>query len=319
MSNFLEKTGLQEIYDYNEFDRKSIKLRDGRDAILWVNKNDNHGILDPEFWENPEFYYEEYRNQFSANLDNFTSSKEHLKVYKDINKRQFNQFKNKLNKDTKFLEIGSSFGGVLQHVNKNKLKTIHAIEPNRQDSEFTSFKFKNSIVFNSFFEAFNFDTKYNMIVSFEVLEHIFDLSKFIKKLFDILEEGGKLNFEVPNHNDALLVNYKSDYYQSFYYHKSHVHYFTPESLIKIFKHFGIYGEVDSFQMYPFFNQIFWMYNNKPQSSASEAFKYPCTIDENVVNKKIYKFFKKTDRNYQKLMSDKLCGDCLIFRGIKNKI
>ena len=74
MSNFLEKTGLQEIYDYNEFDRKSIKLRDGRDAILWVNKNDNHGILDPEFWENPEFYYEEYRNQFSANLDNFTSS-----------------------------------------------------------------------------------------------------------------------------------------------------------------------------------------------------------------------------------------------------
>ena len=34
---------------------------------------------------------------------------------------------------------------------------------------------------------------------------------------------------------------------------------------------------------------------------------------------VYKFFKKTDRNYQKLMSDKLCGDCLIFRGIKNKI
>lgn len=314
--NILEKTGLAEIYQNNELNKKEIQLRDGRQAILWVT-NDGHGILDPEFWEDIDFYHADYRKQFSATLDTYTSSKDHLKIYKEVNKRQFKQFKKNINDKTKYLEIGCSFGGILQHVNKLNIETCDAIEPNVQDCEFSRNMYKNSNIINDFFENHNFEKKYNLVVSFEVLEHIFNISNFFTKLLSILESSAKVNFEVPNHNDALLINYKVARYQSFYYHKSHVHYFTPESLIRIFSHFRIMGKVKSFQMYPFFNQIYWLYNNSPQGSAKDALKYPCVnANENNINKKIYKFYKKVNSKYQKLMNNGLCGDCLIFKGTK---
>ncbi len=320
INDLLKKTGLSDIYHEDEFVKKQIILRDNRKAILWVNSNDNHGILDDDFWEDDDFYSEEYRNQFSAKLDTYTSSEEHLKIYKDVNKRQFKQFKQLINDDTKFLEIGCSFGGILNHINKKKIKKCDAIEPNIQDFKFSRNKYKNCNIINSLFQSNDFGLeKYNLIVSFEVLEHVFNLNEFLYKLSHILEKGGSVNFEVPNHNDALLVDYKVKRYQSFYYHKSHVHYFTPKSLIKIFSHFGIEGDVSSFQLYPFFNQIYWLYNDCPQLTAVDALSYP--IDNksgNKVNKKVYKFFESTDKKYQKLMNDNLCGDCLIFKGTKKK-
>jgi hypothetical protein len=118
MKNFLQKTGLDNIYKIEDFTKTEVVLRDGRYAVLWVNKKDGHGILDPKFWENTDFYFEEYRTEFSANLDKFTSPEEHKIVYKKVNKRQYKQFKNKITSSTKFLEIGSSFGGILKYVDK---------------------------------------------------------------------------------------------------------------------------------------------------------------------------------------------------------
>lgn len=317
INNLLEKTGLLNLYKECEFIKKEIKLRDGRDAILWVNINDGHGILDETFWEKEDFYTEEYRKEFSATLNKYTNQKDHLRVYKDVNKRQFKQFKNYLNKNSKFLEVGSSFGGILQHINKLNLDIADSIEPNKEDAEFSRKKYKNCNIMNMLFENYECNkNKYNIIVSFEVLEHVTNLSKFLQKLHSILEYDGIVNFEVPNHNDALLVNYRVPRYQEFYYHKAHVHYFTAESLKKIFKHFNFSGEVNSFQMYSFFNQVYWIYNNSPQSSASEALSYPKITNNTITNKEINKFFTKTNKKYQKLINKNLSGDCLVFTGKK---
>jgi hypothetical protein len=175
---------------------------------------------------------------------------------------------------------------------------------------------KNSNIINSLFEDYKFETKYNLVVSFEVLEHVFDLNLFLSKLSEIVENNGFINFEVPNHLDSLLVNYKNNRYEKFYYHKSHVHYFTPESLLSIFNYYGFQGNVSSFQMYPFYNQIFWTYNNQPQQSAKEALNYPRLLPGEIINDKINKFLKKTNKKYYKLMNKNLCGDCLIFKGKK---
>ena len=199
MINFLQKTGLNKIYKIEDFVKTEITLRDGRQAYLWVNKKDGHGILDTDFWEKSEYYYEDYRKEFSANLDNFTSPEEHKIIYKKINKRQYKQFKNKITKYTKFLEIGSSFGGILQHVDKLSIERCDSIEPNKIDADYLKKNMKNSNIINSLFENYNFDSKYNLVVSFEVLEHVFNLDSFLLKLSEIVEEGGLINFEVPNH------------------------------------------------------------------------------------------------------------------------
>jgi 2-polyprenyl-3-methyl-5-hydroxy-6-metoxy-1,4-benzoquinol methylase len=318
IDRILEKTGLNCIYKGEDFIDKQITLRDGRISKLWVNKNDGHGILDDSFWENSNFYYENYRKEFSANLDTCTSSKEHLDIYKDVNKRQFNQFSNLINKSTKFLEIGCSFGGILNHMNIQNIEYCCGLEPNKQDAEFCKISYEKCDIVNSLFEDYNFiDKKFNIIVSFEVLEHIFNLRKFIEKLYSILDTNGFINFEVPNHHDALLINYKINRYQSFNYHKSHIHYFTPESLSNIFSHFGFHGKVFGFQTYSFFNQVYWLYNNCPQKSAKEAISFPKVNEfESESNKIIYDFFENVNRNYQKLSQDNLISDCLIFKGIK---
>jgi 2-polyprenyl-3-methyl-5-hydroxy-6-metoxy-1,4-benzoquinol methylase len=314
----LEKTGLNVIYKPEDFQREEIILRDGRNAFIWVNQNDNHGILDSSFWEDENYYEEDYREEYSANLNSYTKPKEHLNVYKDVNKRQFEQFKRFLNSETKFLEIGCSFGGVLKFVNKKNLKLKSAIEPNKKDSSFCSKKYKNVNIINSIFENHNFEKqKFNLIVSFEVLEHVYNIDTFLKKVSTVLEENGVVNFEVPNHNDALLRNYEVERYKTFYYHKAHIHYFTPTSLKKIFSHYGINGDVYSFQMYPFLNQIYWVYNNQPQPSAELALNYPdVDKNKNLVNKEISKFLKKINIQYQNLMNKELSGDCLVFVGKK---
>lgn len=316
--DLLKKTGLNKIYKPEEFIKEEIILRDGRNAFIWVNKNDNHGILDSSFWENENYYEEDYREEYSANLNSYTKPKDHLKVYKDVNKRQFDQFKKFLNSETNFLEIGCSFGGILKFLKNKNLKSKNAIEPNKKDYAFCSKKYQDTNIINNTFEKHDFQKqKFNLIVSFEVLEHVYNLNTFISKVSSILDDGGIINFEVPNHNDALLRNYKVDRYKTFYYHKAHIHYFTPESLKKIFKNYNIEGDVYSFQMYPFLNQIYWVYNNQPQPTAELALNYPDLDNkENLVNKEISKFLKKINTQYQKIMNKELSGDCLVFVGKK---
>lgn len=316
----LEKTGLKHIYKPSEFFKQQITLRDGRNASIWVNKNDNHGILDFNFWEGENYYEENYREEFSANLNSHTEPNEHLKIYKNINKRQYDQFKKHLNEGTNFLEIGCSFGGILKFINNKNIKSKNAIEPNKKDYFFCSKTYKKFNIINDNFERYDFkNKKFNLIVSFEVLEHIYNIDIFLKKLYSILENDGIVNFEVPNHDDALLRNYKVERYKSFYYHKAHIHYFSPKSLIRIFNHYGIKGNVHSFQMYPFLNQIYWIYNNGPQPSAEQALNYPdIKENENSTNKEISKFLKKINNDYIKLMNKNLSGDCLVFSGKKDE-
>lgn len=317
IESVLKKVGLSEVYKPENFYNEKVTLRDGREAIIWINKDDNHGILDDEFWEGEDFYKKDYREQFSSSLVSQTKSEEHLEVYKKINEKQFNQFKDEINHKTSFLEIGSSFGGIAKFVNNLELSKKDFIEPNLDDFLFCKERFQKCNFLNHNFESFDFkNNKYDMVVSFEVLEHIFDLSVFLKKLNSILSENGSVNFEVPNHKDALLVNYKNIGYNKFYYHKAHVHYFTAKSLKNIFLNFGIDGEVFGFQMYPFFNQINWLYNNLPQKTAVEALNIPKLPTDEPENELLNSFFKKIHDDYSNLVEQKLISDCLIFKGKK---
>ena len=315
--NILQKTGLSEIYNVEDFVPTDITLRSGVNSILWVNKYDNHGILDEQSWEDESFYCEDYRKESSAKLDQYTSPEEHLDIYERLNYRQFCQFVKYVTKDTKFLEIGCSFGGILRHMNNLHLKKCDAIEPNIEDATFVKQRYRKCHTINDALQNHDFGTqKYNLIVAFEVLEHICNLKEFIHKLSSILDKGGKVSFEVPNHNDALLTNYEVENYQSFYYRKVHIHYFTPESIKNIFGYFNIIGNVTGFQIYPFFNQVQWLYNNGPQSSAKEALTYPqINRDTSKINNDIYKFFLKTNDEYTQLVEGHLCSDSLIFQGI----
>jgi len=317
--NVLERAGFSNTSP-DDYLSKSVALRDGRDAIVWVHKKTGHGILDVHFWEEQNYYSEEYRKEFGAKIEERVSPFEHLEIYNDLNEKQFQTFSSNLTKGTRFLEIGCSFGGILNKVANAGLKICHGVEPNKKDVEFVLKKNKNVKIFNSTFEKAKLpDTYYDMIVGIEVLEHAVSPRLFIKKCFEVLRGNGLIHIEVPNHNDVLLSAYKNSGYQKFYYHKAHIHYFTKDSLLFLCRDCGFNGSVASFLMYPFFNHVWWHQNHKPQPSAVTALSTPVPTDEDTpAEKVINNFYAKVENEYETLINTNMLGDCLIFQGRRTK-
>lgn len=318
--NFIDEKVLERAGFSNtspkDYLRKAVILRDGRDATVWVHKITGHGILDVQFWEEQNYYSENYRKEFGAKIEERVSPFEHLRIYNGLNEKQFQTFSSNLTKETRFLEIGCSFGGILNKVANTEVKICHAVEPNKKDVEFVLKNNKKAKIFNSTFEEVKLPNEYyDMIVGIEVLEHTVSPRLFLNRCFDILRGNGQIHIEVPNHDDVLLSAYKNSSYQEFYYHKAHVHYFTKDSLYLLCCECGFDGSVTSFLMYPFYNHVWWYQNHKPQLSAVTALQTPVPTDGNTpAQKAINDFYKNVENEYETLINANMLGDCLIFQG-----
>ena len=304
---------LPEDYTY-----KNVVLRDGRKAVVWLHKQTGHGILDSQYWENQSFYTEDYRSEFGAEIGKKTEASKHLKIYKDLNKKQFDTFSRLLTDKTRFLEIGCSFGGVFNLVAGSGVALCHGVEPNRQDAAFTQQNNKEAKIYNTTFENADLSSDfYDIVVILEVLEHTVSPRGFLQKCFSVLRSGGVIHVEVPNHDDVLLEVYKDTGYHKFYYHKAHIHYFTEKSLRLLCCECGFDGRVSSFLMYPFFNHVWWRQNHEPQPSAVLALSTPIpTNGKTSAEKAINNFYKRVEREYEDLINSNMLGDCLIFQGRK---
>ena len=316
--NLLNQIGFKN-YSLSDFQKKSITLRDGRDTDLWIHTLSGHGILDKSIWPKDNFYTEEYRTQFSSNSDGKKQEcKEHLRVQKNLNIRQFELFSKFLTKETKYLEIGCSFGGVTSQVYDFGVDECHVVEPNVEDTNFVKENCKNIKAFNSTFKDVDLNENYyDIIVAFDVVEHVYYPGDFIQKCYRLLKDGGRLFIVVPNHNDVLLSNYDCNNYKNFYYHKAHINYFTSDSIKHLCESIGFKGEVDSYLDYSFFNHVFWYQNDKPMGTSEDAFISKVINKNDTLSKKINNFYKSIELEYEKLINDNLAGGALIFNGVKN--
>jgi len=307
-------------YDESTFYPKRVNLRKGKETTIWVEAKSGHGILDIENWTSDSYYDEEYREEFSANSSGQKQeTDEHFEIFKNLNRKQFDTFSSVLRKDTKFLEIGPSHGGILNNVLGYGVATCDVVEPNKQDSQYLKNKYPSVKIHNSLLEHADLvKDNYDVAVSFEVLEHTTNPAEFLTKIQQSLKKGGNVVLEVPNHNDVLLSCYKKNIgYKDFYYHKAHIHYFTEQSLKELCEKCGFEGEVTSFLMYPFFNNVFWHHNSGPQANAKLALETPVpTHGMSQAEFKINNFFKKVELEYERLVNSNMVGDCLIYKGTK---
>jgi 2-polyprenyl-3-methyl-5-hydroxy-6-metoxy-1,4-benzoquinol methylase len=306
-------------YSAEEFTSKKIILRGGQEAILWVHADSGHGVLDPQFWVGSDYYQESYRSEYSAQSSGTkVAPDEHCRIYRKLNEKQFAQFSNHLTRDTRYLEIGCSFGGVLKQVADFGVDTCHGIEPNEEDAQFVQKVCPQSKIFNSTFEELDLESEYyEVVASFEALEHMVSPGSILQKAAGVMKQNGLINIEVPNHGDLLLSCYEDVDYEKFYYHKAHIHYFTKESLLRLLEVCGFAGEVSSFLMYPFFNHVFWHQNRGPQSSGQMALATPRPAsEESTAGREINNFFAQVEKDYENLVNRHMVGDCLVYQGRK---
>ena len=304
----------------HDYAPKKVVLRGGRETVVWVHKGTGHGILDPENWFQEGYYGEEYRKEFTGDAKgHHISPSEHLKMFRDLNKKQFEKFSHALGPATSYLEVGCSFGGVLDLVVNHGVGTYEVVEPNVQDANYVKDRYPNAKVQNLLLEDADLQPEsYDVIVSFEVLEHTVSPTDFLLKLHRSLKRHGAIYLEVPNHDDALLSCYDGDItYNNFYYHKAHIHYFTLESLTELCHECGFDGIAESFLMYPFFNHVYWHFNKGPQPTARQALSLPVPTDGvSAAQLDINLFYERVEKEYEELLNKNKVGDCIFFRGTK---
>ena len=126
------------------------------------------------------------------------------------------------------LEIGSGYGTFCEEVmTRNFFSRVVAVEPSADLAD--TCRDKKITVIDKPIEQINFneDELFDVVVHFEVIEHIFSPRDFISKCRKFLKPGGLMMLTCPNGEgfDVSLLGTKSDTVDH-----EHLNYFNPDSL-----------------------------------------------------------------------------------------
>lgn len=127
--------------------------------------------------------------------------------FKKIVKNRIYQYSKILDRPFKsILEVGCGSGACKKGFEDNDI-SWSGIEINNDMYDFWS---KNNInILKGDFIKFQFDKQFDVIYASQVLEHINDPIKFIKKCKEVLAPGGLIHVDVPNHKS--LISYLRKY------------------------------------------------------------------------------------------------------------
>lgn len=206
-------------------------------------------------WQPIENYMDIYSEGEFSNIarNGNAPSSEKMKQLDNMAFSRFNFYKTYLDKMDNILEVGSYVGSF---VNLLKIygKNVTGLEPDPDYSAYSEKQYGFKQI-TSLLENFEAKNKYDGIISFHVIEHVKNPHIFLKSVFDLLDNNGKVLFECP----SLDIHLNGDINKFIW--KPHIHYF---SLTSIYYLFSLYFNVlaldikqDSLYIYAEKN------NNKP--------------------------------------------------------
>lgn len=116
------------------------------------------------------------------------------------------------NKEILDMACGSGFGSHLM-MTKGKAKSITGVDLDDSALRYANHRFKNEKITNIKSDATNFksDKKFDLIVSFETIEHIPNYTDFINNLYTLLDDNGKIIISTPI-NKKTTTELKNPYH-----------------------------------------------------------------------------------------------------------
>ena len=154
------------------------------------------------------------------------------------------------NKPGKILDVGCGHGWLLSSLN---------FKWNKFGLDVSSFALKSASKYSKTFlgDINNIKEKnFDYITILHVIEHIFEPSKFIKKVHKILKKKGTLVIETPNFDSAAARRYGNNF--RLLKDKTHVSLFSEDSLIRFLRD----NKFKIFKIeYPFFETPFFSKKN----------------------------------------------------------
>lgn len=175
---------------------------------------------------------EYYRQMSRYEGDSFVLSKGIMEHYK----LNVNVLKKYISRDSKILDVGCAFGGLLNELKKEGYTNLLGLEPSEKNCNHAREAFGITVYPGSWGENEGIllgEEKFNVIIFGCVLEHLLDFASNIKICKKYLNADGYVHIVVP---DAELFMEHDDLYQEF--SAEHINYFDIHFLTVMMKKYG---------------------------------------------------------------------------------
>lgn len=294
------------------------KLRHDAKRIVYECHRCDLVFLDEEKRDLQKYYAsQEYRKVYSPVIGKPARAKDIYDVYAPVMKSRLERVKKYLGKNKRILEVGCSAGHFLKTI-KPHVGEMVGLEFNLENATYVR-KHLGIDVYTEPIEKTDLPKKhFDVIFCFHTLEHMKDPLQFLKSIKPYLKEGGMVYIEVPNLDEGTLSLYHNTAYEDFYYREVHLFYFTPKTLMQLFRKAGYTGKVLPFQWYSFVNQMHWLLANAPQKSGYDGIKDPELVTATDVPAPVRKTFntwiQKVDKEYRALLEKHMRSDQIVFVG-----
>jgi SAM-dependent methyltransferase len=222
-----------------------------------------HPALTPE--EESRFYakeFEGFMTRRSGIEGGWEGAESHIRANESTVQRRMKYLATNIPKYANILEVGCSSGFMLFPL-KEKGHSCIGIEPS---GFFRGYLKEMGIdVFASLEDLTNYDPekRFDIVQHFFVLEHIINPLEFLKIQLSLLNQGGKIIFEIPNVADALYTVYDIPEFERFYWSLAHPWYFSEASLRYLLNQLGQPYEIFFDQRYDLSNHMTWARDGRP--------------------------------------------------------
>ena len=208
-----------------------------KDKYSYISCNNCQvGLLSPfpstqEFQEkyNTEEYYDELSSKSNNKILDFLLNFRTYEYFWDFALHYVNK--------GKALDVGCGNGEYLENLKNNGLQVFAtdyseiALERTRKRTKSSKENF-----YHGDFSDIRFDIKFDVISFWHVLEHVEKPYTYIKKSYELLNDGGFIMGEVPNYKSLVLQIFKENY--SWIMIPEHIIYYSPFTLEYLLKEYG---------------------------------------------------------------------------------
>jgi SAM-dependent methyltransferase len=195
--------------------------------------------------------------------------------------RRYEMFKSKMT-NRSVLDFGCGCGGFLLKA-RNVATEVAGLELERRLQPW--FQSQNLHVWPSI-EVLQQQpaTKFDLITSFHVFEHLSDPRAMLTQLSEFLADDGEIIVEVPSANDALLTLYNCEPFTQFTYWSQHLFLFNPFTICELVKQSGLkLNWQKNIQRYSLSNHLYWLSRGKSGGHAKWSFFDDVRLDELYAN------------------------------------